>query len=150
MLHVFGFLEIALLQGIPKGQKTHDKFLLVPNSKQEKQCTGQLQVQSPRIVCFGGLIPGQYHQPPIPHTGGHDGTKGDILPQMPYTWPEMPYTCVHRQTIWTNCPRPAPLATNNPYRGGGMMGLGTKGGHLLQVGIYDPKINLALPLSALP
>ncbi len=30
----------------------------------------------------------------------------------------MPYTCIDRQTIWINCPRPAPLATNNPYREG--------------------------------
>ncbi len=51
----------------------------------------------------------------------------------------MPYTYVHRQTIWINCPRPAPLATNNPYRGG-VMGYGTQGEHLLQVGIYTQKI----------
>ncbi len=35
---------------------------------------------------YGSIVPGQDHQPPITHTGGGgDGTKGDILSEMPYT-----------------------------------------------------------------
>ncbi len=80
---------------------------------------------------YGPIVPGQHHWPPITPTGGGDGTKGDILPRMPYT-------CVHRQTIRTNCPRPAPLATNNPYRGGRD---GTKGDIFSKLA-YIPKKNL--------
>ncbi len=52
---------------------------------------------------------------------GQGGTKWDILP-------ERIFTCIHWYIMWSNCPRPAPLTTNNPFRGtdGRDMGHGTK------------------------
>ncbi len=81
----------------------------------------------------GPIVPGQYHWPPITPIGGAwHGTKWDVLPEMPYTY-------VHWQTMWTNCPRPVPLTTNNPYGGGAWHGTRDKVGCLPQVGIYTEK-----------
>ncbi len=50
--------------------------------------------------------------------------------------------------MWTNCSRPAPLTTNNPYKGGMTVGHGTKRDVFPKL-VYIPKRIMALPLSAL-
>ncbi len=49
--------------------------------------------------------------------------------------------CIHWWTMWTNCPSPAPIATNWPLQMGWCMGHGwDKAGHLCRVGMCTKKI----------
>ncbi len=49
---------------------------------------------------------------------GWDGTSGTSCLRCPI------YACIHWWTMWTNCPRPAPIATNWPLQGRVIYGTG--------------------------